>query len=100
MKCRHSLKKAPLLCLYDLLDDGDEEHDDSCQWIDFIDRGGLTNANMATYNVFVCIELEVCKHLASAELPNLKDVAEDIKKNDDIQFYWVLVSVDWEEEES
>ena len=100
LKSRHPLKKALLLCLYDLLDDGDEEHDDTCQWIDLIDRGGLTNVNMATYNVFLCIELEIRKHLASAQLPNLKDVAEDIKKNDYIQFYWALVSMDWEEEES
>lgn len=100
LKSRHPLKKALLLCLYDLLDDGDEEHDDSCQWIDIIDRGGLTNVNMATYHVFVCIELEIRYHLASPTLPNLKDVAEEIKKDDDTQFYWALVSVDWEEEES
>lgn len=100
LKSKHPLKRALLLCLYDLLDDGDEDHDDSCQWIDLIDRGGLTNVNMATYDVFVCIELEVRKRLAAPQLPNLKDVAEDIKKDDETQFFWALVAVDWEEEES
>ena len=76
LKSRHPLKKALLLCLYDLLDDGDEEHDDSCQWIDLIDRGGLTNVNSVTFNVFMCTEWEILNYLASPQLPNLKDVAE------------------------
>ena len=44
------------LCLLDLLDDGEEEHDSSCNWIDIIDRGGLTHVNNVTYNAFLSME--------------------------------------------
>ena len=44
-KSAHPLKDQLTLCLLDLLDDGDEEHDSSCNWIQMIDRGGLTHVN-------------------------------------------------------
>ena len=86
-----------MLCLYDLLDDGDQEHDDSCQWIDAVDRGGLTDVNRGTYDCFVCLELELRIYLASAGVPNFKDVAEALKSSDDVQFFWALVAADWDE---
>ena len=54
MKSAHPLKKEFLLCLYDLLDDKDEEHGDSCQWIDAVNRGGPANANKGMHHCFVC----------------------------------------------
>ena len=85
LKSTHPLKKELMLCL---LNDGDEEHNDSCQWIDAVDRGGLTDVNRGTYNCFVCLELELRKYVASAGVPNFKDVAEALNSNDDVQFYW------------
>ena len=61
-----------MLCLYDLLDDSDEEHDKCCEWIDAVDTGGLTHVTKATYHVFVCMELELRKHLGSVQIPNFK----------------------------
>ena len=56
------LKDKLTLCLLDLLDDGEEEHDiySSCNWIDMIDRGGLTHVNNVTYNAFLSMELALC----------------------------------------
>ena len=48
------------LCLLDLLDDGEESDiDESEDWIQLIDRGGLTNVNDVTYHLFVAMELEI-----------------------------------------
>ncbi len=86
-KSRHPLKGELLLCILDLLDDGDEEHDDSCKWVDMIDRGGLTHVNTMTYHAFVSMEMELRKHLRCEQVPNLKDVAKLTKESDDVQFY-------------
>ena len=70
-----------MLCLYDLLDDGDEDHDECCEWIDALDKGWLLMLRTkATYHVFVCMEyIELWKHLVSVQVQNLKDVAKSIK---------------------
>ena len=99
-KSAHPLKDELTLCLLDLLDDGDEEHDSSCDWIQLIDRGGLTHVNNVTYDAFLSMELELRKHLRREQPPNFREVAEIIKNNDDVQFSWSLVAADWEEEEA
>ena len=96
-KSAHPLKSELALCLLDLLDNGDEEYDDSCNWIQMIDRGGLTHVNNAMYRTFLSMELELRKHLAGEQPPNFREVAETIKKKDDMQFYWSMVAADWEE---
>ena len=99
-KSANPLKDELTLCLLDLLDDGDEEHDGSCNWIQMIDRGGLTHVNNVTYNAFLSMELELRRHLTREQPPNFRDVAENIKKNEDVQFSWSMVAADWEEEEA
>ena len=37
----------------DLLNDGDEEKDGSQDWLQLIDRGGLTHVNNNTFEMFV-----------------------------------------------
>ena len=98
-KSAHPLKDKLMLCLLDLLDDGEEEHDTSCNWIDMIDRGGLTHVNNVTYNAFLSMELALRRHLTE-QPPNFREVAEIIKNDDDVQFFWSLVAADWEEEEA
>ncbi len=99
-KSAHPLKSELTLCILDMLDDGDEEHDSSCKWIDMIDRGGLTHVNTVTYHAFLLMEVELRKHLGAEPLPSLKDVAKIVKDSDDVQFYWSMVAADWEEEEA
>ena len=65
-----------------------------------IDRGGLTHVNNATYRTFLSMELELHKHLAGEQPPNFREVAETIKKKDDMQFYWSMVAAHWEEKEA
>ena len=92
------LKEQLLLCMYDLLDDGDEESVPSAEWIDLRNRGGLTHVNELTFQVFLAMELEFRKHLSAQKTPNFKtDVSTKLKQNEDVQFYWSTVSGDWDE---
>ena len=61
-KSAHPLKKDLQLCLLDLLDDGDEENSESKDWIELIDRGGLTHINDITFQLFQAMEQELRKH--------------------------------------
>ena len=47
-KSKHPLKSDLLLCLFDLLDEGDDADHDSKRWVEFINRGGLTRVNNST----------------------------------------------------
>ena len=46
------LKKELLLCLSDLLEDDTATYDESCDWLDIKDRGGLTRVS---HNMFLLI---------------------------------------------
>ena len=95
-------QKAQLwLCLLDVLDDGDEEHADSEDWIELIDRGGLTRINEIAFQVFLAMEIELRKHLNSQCVPNFKtDITKKVLENEDVAFYWSILSTDWEEHDS
>lgn len=97
-KSAHPLKKDLQLCLLDLLDDGDEENSESKDWIELIDRGGLTHINDITFQVFQAMEHELRKHLCTTKVPTLNDhVKRTLVENEDVQFLRSLISADWEE---
>ena len=101
IKSANPLKHQLLLCLLDLLDDGDERRTDSEEWLDLVDRGGLTRVNDTAFQVFLAMELELRKHLQSQCIPNFKaEVRKQILENEDVSFYWSILSCDWEVDES
>ena len=80
LRSAHPLKQQLLLCLYDLINDGEDEADTTCEWMEQIDRGGLTHVNNATYNVFLAMEVELRRQIITAEKPpNFRNVAEILK---------------------
>ena len=83
--------------MFDLLDEGDDADHDSKRWVESINCGGLTRVNNSTYNVFVSMESEIRNHLSGFQLPNLQEVTEAIMRNEDVQFFWSMVSSDWEQ---
>ena len=98
-KSTHPLSKDLKLCLLDLLDDGDEDTDDTKAWVDLVNRGGLTRVNDLTFEAFLAMEQEVRKHLTKDKVPRLgDDVKQAVIDNDDVQFYWSMISADWEPE--
>ena len=50
------LKEDLQLCVLDLLDDGDEESNESQDWIVSINRRGLTHINHNTFELFLAME--------------------------------------------
>lgn len=99
-KSTHKLREDLKLCIFDLLDDGDEVEDSSKDWLKSIDRGGLTRVNNATYDVFFAIEHEIRLRLRDKSVPPdlSESIKEDIFHSEDVQFFWSMLSAEWEEE--
>ena len=87
-----------MLCLLDLLDDGDKESGESAEWIQLINRGGLTLVNNTTFEVFVAMEYELQKHICQGGTHDLGKITSEVRDNEDVQFLWSIVSADWEEQ--
>ena len=98
MKSAHPLKEDLQLCLLDLLDDGDEDANESKDWVNLINRGGLTRINNNTFELFQAMEYELRQHLSINQVPSFGDhVNHAITENEDVQFFWSILSADWEE---
>ena len=98
-KTTHKLQQELCLCLAELNDvNPDELDDESNEWMNAVDRGGLKHVSNMTYMMFVSTELEFRRHLATAEQAHAIDVdsvKKNIIENDDVQFYWCMVSANW-----
>ena len=68
-----------------------------------IDRGGLTHVGNMTFGVFGSMELEVKRFLNKnpSQLGAIKqELHKKISNNEDVLFYWAILSAGWEIEES
>ena len=104
-RCNHPLMEELVLCLVDLTEgEEDQTPDESTDWVNSVDRGGLKHVTNMTYMVIASMELEVKKHLsldATKYPPDIKRTLTDaLTNNEDVNFYWVMLSANWEEEES
>ena len=114
------LKEDLMLCLSDIIDEGKnsdkviplcnildddeaEEHD-SEKWTRLVDRGGLIHVGDITYMLFLSMEMELRKHLTYVTCgisTGMKDkVLQEILKDDDVLYYWDIMSVNWDAPES
>ena len=97
----HPLKDQLTLCLIDLTDDADDISSDSQDWINLTDRGGLKHVNDPTYMFFHSVEMMVQRCFQVPLPENFKEeIKSRILKDEDVLFYWSLVSADWEDGES
>ena len=97
------MKEHLIACLSELhehVNEEDDDKDESLEWMALIDRGGLTHIGNVTFCVFGNMEL-VAKQFFSkhpTQLSNCKikqELHKDISSNDDVQFYWALLSAGW-----
>ena len=99
-KSAHPLKEELVLCLVEMTE-GDRGIDESEDWVNSVDRGGLKHINEMSYTTFASMELELRRCLHQNPNPNFKDeVAKHILENEDVHFYWSMVSSEWDQEES
>ena len=97
----HPIKKELLVCLEDITQH-DGIRDDSQDWVQCIDRGGLKHVNSNMYMLLVAMEEEMQCTLRQQEIYQAelkKSVTENIATSDDVLFYWCLLSADWDAEE-
>ena len=83
------------------LSDSDISTYDSEEWVRSIDLGGLKHVSDMTYMLFMSMEQEVRKHLqiaTTSQNPQRETIEKQIKKNNDVLFYWCIVSAEWKED--
>ena len=97
-KSSHPLKEDLWLCLRDLLDDGDDDQQESKEWVEAVDCGGLTQINNITFELFWAMEKALRTIVSASPVSHIpEECNEMIKNNDDVKFIWCLMSSDWAE---
>ena len=101
---KHHLKDELCLCLAELNDvDPEDMQDESKDWMEKIDRGGLKHVPDMMYMLFVSIEEELrvylsCAQSQSPSAVNLIEAKSKLIQNEDVNFYWSMVSSNWQED--
>ena len=100
----HHLKDELCLCLAELNDvDPEDMQDESKDWMEKIDRGGLKHVPDMMYMMFVSIEDELrvylsCAQSQSPSAVNLIEAKSKLIQNEDVNLYWSMVSSNWQED--
>ena len=98
-KSKHEKKSELCTCLTEMNDvDGDEMHDESDEWMDAIDRGGLKHITQIVYLFFVSIELALRNYLQGPDQPSLTMAKDKVIKDEGVQSSWSTIAVNWEDE--
>ena len=79
----------------------DEAEDDSQDWIQLIDRGGLCHVKNDVYELFLALEKELRKHISLNKLSDMTPkLKKEFKESESVQFIWYLISADWDDDSS
>ena len=103
----HEFKEEMVLCLMELVKDHSEDtpnkdgtlETDHEHWTNLIDRGGLWHIKDTTYQLFFTIEQVVREVLMTIKYPTQplkKDMIKKVVEDEDVQFYWLIVTADFE----
>jgi len=101
----HELKEEMVLCLMELVKDGDlrgSDIGDDEEWTNLVDRGGLWHVKATTHQLFCAIEYQIRESLSlfsKTSLPAKDQLIKDIASNEDVQFYWLIATADFEIED-
>ena len=63
-----------------------DEDDESEEWVQSIDRGGLKHVTNMTYMASEAMEVEFRKHLIISNVINTHKIKTEIENNGDVQF--------------
>ena len=83
------------------MDDGDEDEqqNDSKDWVDEIDHGGLTRINNITFELFSAMEIALRKQIRTKHIKHFTaETKHTIIEDDNVKFLWCMISADWEDE--
>ena len=91
----HGFKEEKVLCLMELV--GKIEIDE--QWTNLIDGGGLWHVKETTYQFFHAVEHVIRDTLMTIKNPSLplkQGMIKRVMEDDGVQFYWLIVTADFE----
>ena len=75
--------------------------DETTDWTEVVDQGGLIHVSHTIYTVFLSIEMELRHHLSPANPDlDLTSKVSNVLENEDVKFYWASASFNWEEREA
>ena len=96
----HDLKEEMILCLVSLgRDTNSEECGSDEEWLKLMDRGGLYHVKETTFQLFCAIENQARSVLEALTKPcsaSKLDMIKKITEDDDVQFYWIISTADFE----
>ena len=100
-------KEELVLLIMDLCgeDDTSDDSGEAENWTSMIDRGGLFHVSDSTYTLFHAMEEEVRNHLRKTPAHKITDgfkqkLLSSIASNEDVLFYWSMLSADADEEDA
>ena len=70
------------------------------QWTDLSSRGGLIHISDTLYNFFVIVETEFRCACTDEQVGERSTVIQRIIQDEDVEFYWTMVAVNWHKEEA
>lgn len=97
----HPLKEEMVLSLMTMVKEKSDTTSGPCEeWTDLADRGGLWHIRENTHSFFLCLEEETRVHLQSllTETNKKQKIIQELIDNENVQFYWLIVGADFEEE--
>ena len=87
-----------LLCIDDMRQ-GIPESDESQEWIEMIDRGGLLHVSNEMYMIVMEVQIHQELQQDVTQVLSFKDkILKTIISNEDVLFYWCILSAPWEVE--
>ena len=97
----HPLKRELMWRLLDLTDENDDAVDnESTEWLTMINRGGLQCVTQKTYTLMLSMEVALQQSLRTVKVDFKEQVTENIMKDDDVLFNWLMISGNWESKEA
>lgn len=98
-KSLHPNKENFISCLDDMLQNEETDKDESEEWTNLIDRGGLSHVSTAMYIVVAAMEIEIKRHLKQPDKLVSKfreQLVQEITGSNDVLFYWSIVAAPWD----
>ena len=100
-KSSNPLKRELMWRLLDLTDETDDvTADETEDWINVIDRGGLQHVTQKTYVFMQSMEMALQRSLSTMKMEFKEKVTESIVKDEDVLFNWLMISGEWESNEA
>ena len=89
----HPLKDDLSLCIVDLLDDEDDSPQESNDWVEAVDRGGLIGVNNITFELFWTMEKTLRDIMSTTPVSQVpENSVEKVKNDDNVELKFYLVS--------